>query len=93
VSGAFSPGPWAYRADRTIADVDGVPLMRCYAERNAEANGPLAAAAPELYEAGSIVLAGLNARIDAAAAEGSNVPLFDGIAALHAALAKARGDQ
>lgn len=43
--------PWSYRQDRTIADADGVPLMRCYAGRGTEIAGPLAAAAPELLEA------------------------------------------
>jgi hypothetical protein len=42
-------GPYEYCADRTIA-ADGVPLARCYADRNAAANGPLFAAAPELAQ-------------------------------------------
>lgn len=47
-----TPGPFAYRADRTIADVaTGTPLARCYADRNEAFNGPLFAAAPALLEA------------------------------------------
>jgi hypothetical protein len=60
----------------------------------ADANSPLAAAAPALYEAARTVLAGLNARIDAARDEGGHsVPVFDGIAELHAAIALAEGKQ
>lgn len=43
----------------------------------------------ELLRAANKVLAGLNARIDEASASGSPVPVFDGIAQLHAAIAKA----
>lgn len=43
----WTPGPYEYRGDRTIAAA-GVPLARCYADRNAENNGPLFAAAPEM---------------------------------------------
>lgn len=48
-------GPWHFRPDRTIAAA-GVPLMRCYADRNEVGNGPLAAAAPELLESLRAVL-------------------------------------
>jgi hypothetical protein len=51
MSAAFTPGPYEYRADRIIAAA-GLPLALCYADdRNAEANGPLLAAAPDLYAA------------------------------------------
>ncbi len=58
-------------------------------EEEMQANGHLLAAAPDLLEAAKIVLAGLNARIDAA--DGHHVPVFDGIADLHTAIAKAEG--
>lgn len=45
-----TPGPYEHRADRTVA-ANGTPLARCYAGRNAAANGQLFAAAPELLEA------------------------------------------
>ena len=50
MSARHTPGPYEYRADRTIA-ASGVPLARCYANRNESGNGPLFAAAPELLEA------------------------------------------
>lgn len=43
----------------------------------------------ELQEAAQTVLDGLNARIDMASALGQPVPVFSGIADLHAALQKA----
>ncbi len=51
------------------------------------ANARLIAAAPDLLAAAKIVLAGLNQRIDAAPIDA--VPVFDGIAELHSAVAKA----
>lgn len=48
--GGHTAGPFEYRSDRTIAAA-GQPLARCYADRNAEANGPLFAAAPDLLRA------------------------------------------
>jgi hypothetical protein len=42
--------PYTYRPDRTIADADGVPLARCYADRNEAENGPLFAEAPAMRE-------------------------------------------
>jgi hypothetical protein len=67
-----------------------ITSSECKAE--AEANARLIAAAPELLEAAETVLAGLNERIDEAAASGGeSVPVFAGIADLHAALAKALG--
>lgn len=44
----------------------------------------------ELLEAATTVLDGLNERIDMAESSGSPCPLFKGISALHAAIAKAR---
>jgi hypothetical protein len=47
-----TPGPWKARADRTVADSRGVPLLRGYADnRNWEGNAPLVEAAPELLQA------------------------------------------
>jgi hypothetical protein len=45
------PTPFTCRADRTIADADGIPLARCYAGRGEAAVGPLFAAAPDLLAA------------------------------------------
>jgi len=56
---------------------------------NGEANARVMAAAPELLAAAKTVLDGLNARIDAA--DGHHAPVFDGIAELHNAIAKAEG--
>ena len=47
----YTPGPYVYRKDRTISDPTGMPLARCYADRNDVANGPLFASAPELLAA------------------------------------------
>ena len=44
----------------------------------------------ELLEAATTVLDGLNGRIDMAVASGSHLPVYEGIAALHDAIAKAR---
>ena len=55
-------------------------------------NARLIAAAPKLLEAAQIVLAGLNARIDQASNARMLVPVFEGIADLHAAIAKATGE-
>jgi hypothetical protein len=46
----------------------------------------------DLLAAAETVLAGLNARIIAASDSGTVIPVFDGIAALHAAIAKAKGE-
>lgn len=94
---AFTPGPWSPRfhgeMDGTqmwfLHETGKIGLSAC-AENEADIR--LIAAAPELYEAAETVFAGLNARIDAACASGGSVPVFDGIAALSDALAKARGD-
>lgn len=45
----------------------------------------------ELLAAAKRVLAHLNLRIDAASADGDPAPVFDGIADLHSAIAKAEG--
>lgn len=47
----MNPGPFAYRPDRTVADANGIPLARCYADRNEDAHGPLFAASLDLLEA------------------------------------------
>jgi hypothetical protein len=46
----------------------------------------------ELLAAAESVLAGLNARIDEASRNGLPVPVFEGVAALHLAIARARGE-
>jgi len=90
-----TPGPWSYKAEGGRFIIDNQPgrAIACTAgfEPTNEANARLIAAAPELLEAAETVLAGLNARIDAA--DPSAVPIFSGIADLHSAIAKARGDQ
>lgn len=48
-------------------------------------------AAPDLLDAAQKVLDHLNARITQASVDGAPVPLFEGIADLHAAIAKATG--
>jgi hypothetical protein len=40
LAGKATPGPWDARKDRTVA-ADGVPLFRCYADRNETANAAL----------------------------------------------------
>ena len=60
-------------------------------DREASALASVFAAAPDLLAAAKAVLAGLNARIDVASAGDGRVPVFDGIAELHSAIAKAEG--
>lgn len=96
----WTPGPWSPRFDKRRLDpwtIEGpkawiASVHPCALDKKtdpqAEANARLIAAAPDLYEAGAKVLAGLLARIDAA--DRSAVPVFDGIADLHDALNKAR---
>ena len=45
-----TPGPWEFRPDGTVS-ANGTPLLRHYAGRNAVANLPLIAAAPDLLAA------------------------------------------
>lgn len=66
-----------------------VGLAVVLADDREQANARLIAAAPCLLEAAGKVLAGLNARIDAAIAAGGPIPVFDGVAELHAAVAQA----
>ena len=54
-----------------------------------EADIALTRAAPALLKAARKVLKGLETRIAAASATGAPVPIFDGIADLHAAIGKA----
>jgi hypothetical protein len=71
------------------ADPDGGDL---YADLSVNlANAHLIAAAPDLLAAAETVLADLNARIGAA--PDTAKPVFNGIADLHAAIAKAKGEQ
>jgi hypothetical protein len=99
-SAAFTPAPWGteyrYGAATTVVRADGFPVAICGIRplsapelATEEANARLIAAAPDLYEAAKVVLAGLCERIDAAPKNA--VPVFAGIADLHAAIAKAEG--
>lgn len=100
-----TPGPWRVGpsndvqgryADSSQIWVPHGAVSHCvvasvnYHLSQSEANARLIAAAPDLLKAAKEVLAGLNARIDAALADGGHaVPVFHGIAELHAAIAKA----
>ena len=77
-----TPGPWEARSDRTVA-AEGLPLLRCYAGRNEEANARLIAAAPELLAAGCNLCAVYD-DCDADAMDSA-------IAAMHAVISKAKG--
>lgn len=94
----LTPGPWAVH--RRMKDC--VTFIGKHGEENlflenvdgyfacqSPADARLISAARELYAAAQEVLVGLNARIEEARATGSPVPVFDGIADLHAAVAKA----
>lgn len=75
-----------------IAEVSGHYADDEELAAEAEANARLIAAAPELLAAAKKMLDGLNARIDAASAEGGrSVPVFYGIADLHDAINRAEG--
>lgn len=56
-----------------------------------EANARLIAAAPDLLAAAEDVLAGLDARIEAAIAANLPLPVFNGISDLHTAICRAKG--
>ncbi len=99
-----TPGPWmAHPVHRWVVPVADPEMPVCLLrhetngvrcpESEVRANADLIAAAPDLLEAAQTVLDGLNARIDAACAAGEPVPVFAGIAVLHSAIAKARGEQ
>lgn len=85
-----TPGPFAYKPDRTIHDALGTPLARCYADRNEAGNGPLFAAAPQLLDM-------LEMFVDAAKPRGPDghheMPRFSAteIDIARAAIAKAKG--
>lgn len=98
-SAAHTPGPWTY--DRGVVPPDGPQRYSTVSSADGDlaiaevndlipegiANARLIAAAPDLLAAAQTVLADLNARIEAA--RGGPVPLFRGIADLHAAIARA----
>jgi hypothetical protein len=104
-----TPGPWTIEGvgvgghyktinGARIVDCNGV----CVATITRKADKPidqkkadarLIAAAPDLLEAARIVLASLDARIEGASKAKMTIPVFEGIAALHAAVAKATGEE
>jgi len=95
-NGSHTPGPWLIGRDAngnaaTVSTgVPSRPIASFYfGYSRLEENARLIAAAPDLYEAAKRVLDHLNARIDAAPATAK--PVFDGIAELHTAIAKAEG--
>lgn len=76
----------------TVDDEDGAVCEINIEGEHARAVSSIIAAAPDLLDAAKAVLAGLNDRIDKALAEGGHsVPVFEGIADLHSAIAKAEG--
>lgn len=97
--GQHTPGPW----HRNIPPASKYPTIfagrnthvaavvrgRNLSDAEMEANCDLIAAAPDLLAAAKKVLADLNSRI--AAAPDSAVPVYNGIADLAAAVAKAEG--
>jgi hypothetical protein len=95
MSALHTPGPWLYdESTGFVRDASGFAVADAYEafeKTQSNINGRLIAAAPDLLEAARKVLPHLNARIDAASAAGQPVPLFDGIADLHAAISKATG--
>lgn len=100
----LTPGDWKYEPEMEDDDLELNPAERpagfIYVETGPEdatvlvnadwatdADLAVMAASKKLLAAAQVVLAGLNARIDAA--DRSSVPVFDGIADLHAAIAAA----
>lgn len=91
-----TPGPWRYQegadAYTHIVRASGNRFLCQLAQDTsgvAEADARLISAAPDLLAAAQTVLAGLNARIDAAPSTAK--PVFNGIADLHDAIGKATG--
>lgn len=99
----YTPGPWkaviwkhpGHSDTVCVKDSDGREIIAWTGfdgvdctKAEIRANARLAAAAPDLLAAARVVLAGMNARIDAA---DGLTPVFDGIAALHDAIGKAGG--
>lgn len=82
-------GPWAYLDLGEVVMADNFEVLIATIEQHEDAEdiGNLIAAAPDLLAAAKTVLAGLNARIDASSPH--SVPVFDGIADLHSAIARA----
>lgn len=73
-----------------IIDANGRKIAALWGKaEEKQANAVLWSAAPDLLAAAQKVLAGLNARIDAAPS--SAKPVFDGIADLHGAINRATG--
>lgn len=104
-SNKFTPGPWSASKipDRSHYVVhggnDALPVADVRSETGhirgtrgsveTFANARLIAAAPDLLSAAQTVLAGLHRRINEARVE---TPVFEGIAALSDAIAKATGE-
>jgi len=66
---------------------DRIALVTAARRRRVEAG------AEQLLRAAKRVLAGLEARVEKARAAGAPLPVFDGMAGLHAAVARAEGDR
>jgi hypothetical protein len=87
-----TPGPWILNSEKSsVWSGDTIIAAITLKRPETEADARLIAAAPDLLNAAEKVLAGLNARIDASAGPCGKTPVFDGIADLHDAIAKARG--
>jgi hypothetical protein len=86
------PVPTSEGSGFGVAHINRLPRMGSV-RGDMDANARLIAAAPDLLAAAKRVLAHLNARLDAAVAAEGPVPLFDGIADLHDAIAKAESPQ
>lgn len=95
---AHSQAPWRVTEARgpeqelcfyEVRNADGETILSTWPTERREEDARLAAAAPDLLAAAKRILADLNARIDVAGALGCHVPIYDGIAALDAAIKKA----
>ena len=95
-----TPGPWKATLRELRHSVTGpqgqyiADLMWRGNDKKEEqaADAKLIAAAPKLLAAAQVVLDGLEYRIEQASNAGMPVPVFEGIADLHDAIAKATGE-
>jgi hypothetical protein len=100
-----TPGPWVAEYGEAVSVLDAERGRVCTinwlrgphgsfgrrTDAEGEANARLISAAPDLLEAARKILDHLNDRMASAGKAGAPVPVFVGIADLHAAIAKAEG--